>query len=38
MVILALFFLNPIRDGLAVALVSAKAHKNAVHVGAKDFV
>ena len=38
MVFLAMFFLNPIRHGLAVALVAAQAHEDAVHVGADDFV
>ena len=30
--------LNPIRDGLAVTLVAAQAHENAIHVGTEDFV
>ena len=35
---LRLFFLNPISDGLTVALVAAQAHEDAVDVGAEDFV
>jgi len=33
-----LIFQNPIRFRPAVALVAAQAHKDAIHVGAEDFV
>jgi len=35
---LRLAFLNPIRHGAAVALVSVQAHEDAVHVGTEDLV